>query len=88
MSAPDEKPPPNGWDYTSHVFWLIAVIMFADLLVAAVPIVGCVIMGMDTTVYSGEARCNDSRKDAKDIILQLLSVALALMGANTTKRRE
>jgi hypothetical protein len=84
---PDEQPPKN-WDYTSHVFWLVAVIMFADLMVAAVPIIGCTLMGMDTTVYSGEARCNDSRKDAKDIILQLLSVALALMGANTTKRRD
>ena len=86
--ADEEPPPQKDWHYTSHVFWLVAIIITADLILAGAPIIACVIEGMDTTVYSGEARCNESRKDAKDIILQLLSVALALMGASTTKRRD
>jgi hypothetical protein len=78
----------NGpWNQTQHIFYLVAFIMSANMVLAFGILGGCayIKMSVDVKQYTLDeianfAPCEKVKGDVKDLLFELLAISLALMG--------
>lgn len=68
---------PEQWDQGKATFKLVAIIMLLVAIYASAPIIGCTYLNISL----GAPACTaEMRTDTKDLLFELLAVALALLG--------